>query len=113
MHELPAVTGIIRTLDEESVKNKLSRITGVSFVLGELSSIEEECVKAYFELLSKGRTSEGAELKFIKTYARLRCGSCGEEFEHRGSFNCPKCGGSGFLIKGTGREFLIKDITGE
>ncbi|MBQ9503658.1 MAG: hydrogenase maturation nickel metallochaperone HypA, partial [Lachnospiraceae bacterium] len=48
-----------------------------------------------------------------KTYARLRCGSCGEEFEHRGSFNCPKCGGSGFLIKGTGREFLIKDITGE
>ena len=113
MHELPAVTEMIKTLDEESVKNNLSRITGVRFVIGELSSIEEECVRAYFELLSKGRTSEGARLEFIRTYARLKCRSCGEEFEHRGSFDCPKCGSGGFLIKGTGREFMIKDISGE
>ena len=113
MHELPAVTEVIKTLDEESMENNLSRITRVRFVIGELSSIEEECVRSYFELLSQGRSSEGAQLEFIKTYARLRCTRCGEEFEHRGSFDCPKCGSGGVLIKGTGRDFLIKDIEGE
>lgn len=113
MHELPAVTEIIKTLDEESEKNNFKRITKVSFVIGELSSIEEECVKSYFELLSEGRSSQGAELEFINTCARLKCTACKKEFEHKGSFNCPDCGGAGVLIKGTGREFVIKDIVGE
>ncbi|MBO6137507.1 MAG: hydrogenase maturation nickel metallochaperone HypA [Lachnospiraceae bacterium] len=113
MHELPAVTEIINTLDEESRKNGLSRIKKVDFIIGELSSIEEECVRSYFELLSQGRTSEGAELEFTKAYARLRCPKCGREFEHSRGFDCPECGSGGILIKGTGREFVIKEITGE
>ena len=111
MHELPIVTEIINTLDEESEKNKLLRIKKVVFLIGELSQVEEGCVRQYFELLSEGRSSEGASLEFIKTYAKLKCPGCGFEFEHKKSFDCPKCGKGGVLIKGSGREFVIKEVT--
>ncbi len=113
MHELPAVTELINTLEAERKKNGLGRISKVTMVIGELSSMEEECIRSYFELLSEGRCMEGAGLEFIKTFARLKCPQCGNEFEHRESFNCPSCGKGGILIKGSGRDFAIKSIEGE
>ena len=108
MHELPAVEDLIRSLDEESEKKGISEIKEVHIVIGELSSYIGECVQMYFDLLSEGHTCENAKLVFTHTKAKMKCPSCGLEFEHDRDFTCPGCGGFGKLIKGTGQEFMIK-----
>ncbi len=113
MHELPAVTELINTLEEEAEKHSLKSITRVVLKVGELSSMESECVRYYFELLSEDRLMQGASLEFERVPARLKCRDCGAEFDHEKSFDCPKCGKSAVLIKGTGREFLISTVEGE
>ncbi|MBQ7584371.1 MAG: hydrogenase maturation nickel metallochaperone HypA [Lachnospiraceae bacterium] len=110
MHELPAVEDIIRTLDEESEKQGIERIEEVHIVIGELSSYVGECIELYFDLLSAGHTCEGAKLFFTRVGARFRCEGCGNEFLHAKGFSCPKCGGDGRLIPGTGKEFLISSV---
>ena len=110
MHELPAVEDIIKALDEESEKKKIKRIEEIHLVIGELSSYVGECIELYFDLLSAGHTCEGAKLFFTHKKAKFRCLSCGSEFERERDFSCPRCGGDGRLVKGTGQEFLISQI---
>lgn len=110
MHELPVVQDMIKTLDKESEEKGIKRIKEINLVIGELSGIIGECVQMYFDLLSKGHSSEGAVLKFTHISATLKCPSCGKEFPHEKSFDCPECGETGRLIKGSGREFLIKSV---
>jgi hydrogenase nickel incorporation protein HypA/HybF len=38
---------------------------------------------------------------------------CGRQFAHVKSFDCPDCGGSSVLVKGTGKEMYVKSIDGE
>lgn len=110
MHELPAVEDLIRSLDEESEKKGISKISEVHLTIGELSSYVGECVQMYFDLLAEGHTCENAKLIFSYTRAVFCCTSCGREFEHGRDFICPSCGGEGRLVKGTGREFLISKL---
>ncbi len=110
MHELPAVEDLIRALDEESEKKGISRIEEVHLIIGELSSYVGECIQIYFDMLSDGHACEGAKLCFTHTKARFKCNACGHEFDHGSDFLCPKCGGDGTLIKGTGKEFMISSI---
>ncbi|XOQ47407.1 MAG: Hydrogenase maturation factor HypA [Eubacteriales bacterium] len=113
MHELPVVLDIIRVMDEEAEKNNMKKISKISLVIGELSSIIDESVQMYFEAAAKGHPCEDAELVFEHRPAMLRCQSCGKEFPHARDFQCPDCGGDSILIKGTGREFYILSFDGQ
>lgn len=113
MHELPVVTEMIRIVNEEAAERRLSRVTKITLVIGELSSVMDESVQMYFELLAENTPCAGAKLVFEHVSAKLRCVSCGLEFPHEKSFDCPACGGEGRLIKGTGQELLIGTIDGE
>lgn len=113
MHELPAVEDLIRTLDEESEKKDIRKITGIHLVIGELSSYVGECIETYFDLLGGGHSCEGAKLYFRRVPARFRCTSCGHEFDHDRDFSCPVCKGDSKLIPGTGKEFMIESIDTE
>ncbi len=110
MHELPVVEDMIKTLDKESEEKGIARIKEINLVIGELSGIIGECVQMYFDMLSRGHSSEGAKLNFTFIPAMLRCPACGHEYPHEKSFDCPECGQTGKLIKGSGREFKIKSI---
>ncbi len=110
MHELPVVEDLIRQMDEESAKKGIERISSIELVIGELSSVVGEAVQMYFDLLSEGHSCEGAALHFTFVPARLRCRECGEEFDHKKDFVCPRCGGGARLVKGSGREFYIRSF---
>ncbi len=101
---------MIKTLDQTSEEKGITEIKEINLVIGELSGIIGECVQMYFDMLSKGHTCEKAVLRFTHVPAMLKCTGCGKEFPHEKSFNCPDCGCSGKLIKGSGREFLIKSV---
>lgn len=113
MHELPVVIDLVKVMEEEAEKNHFKKITSINLVIGELSSIMDESVQMYFEIVAKDKVCENAKLSFEFVPAMLRCQNCSKEFPHKKSFNCPYCGGDGFLIKGTGREFYIKSYDGE
>lgn len=110
MHELPVVQDVIRAVTAEARNNGVNRVKSITLVFGELSSVMDESVQMYFELLAEGTPCEGAVLKFEHVPATLRCTACGFEFDHIRSFSCPQCGGESRLVKGTGREMLIKSI---
>lgn len=113
MHELPVVQDIIRVVGDEAAKTDASRVTSITIVVGEMSSVVDESVQMYFELLAEGTPLEHARLLFEHRYATLRCSACGREFEHRHGFACPVCGGDGVLVKGTGRELYIRSFEAE
>lgn len=113
MHELPVVLDIIRVMKEEAEKRGFQKITKISLVIGELSSIVDESVQMYFEVAAKDTPCAEAKLVFEHRPAILKCGSCGKEFPHEKSFNCPFCGGDSVLVKGTGSEFYIKSFEGD
>lgn len=112
MHELPVVLDIVRTVGEEAKKRNLQRVTQINLVIGELSSIIDESVQMYFEVVAKDGLCAGAKLHFEHIPAMLKCRRCGREFPHEKSFACPDCGGDAVLIKGTGRDFYIRSFDG-
>lgn len=112
MHELPVVIDIIRIMKEEAEKRGYKKISQINLVIGELSSIIDESVQMYFEVMAENTPCEGAKLNFEHVPAKLKCLRCGFEFPHKGGFDCPRCGGESVLIKGTGREFYIKSFEG-
>ena len=113
MHELPVVTDVIRIVNAEADKRHLRSVSGITLVIGELSSVMDESVQMYFELLAEHTPCANAKLRFEHVPATFRCSECGYEFPHEKSFDCPRCGGEALLVKGTGRELYIKAIDGE
>jgi hydrogenase nickel incorporation protein HypA/HybF len=113
MHELPVVIDIVHVMDEESKKCGFNKINRINLVIGELSSIIDESVQMYFEVIAENSTCAGATLSFEHVPATLKCQKCGLEFPHNKSFDCPSCGGESVLVKGTGREFYIKSYEGD
>ncbi len=113
MHELPVVLDIVRIVEEEASKRGFKEIAQIDLVIGELSSVMDESVQMYFELMAKNSICAGAKLVFEFRPAMLKCSACGNEFPHAQSFECPACGGDSVLITGTGREFYIRSITGQ
>jgi hydrogenase nickel incorporation protein HypA/HybF len=113
MHELPIVLDVIKIVNQEAEERGLSKIKSITLVIGELSSVMDESVQMYFELLAEGTHCKGARLVFEHVPSTLRCVRCGNEFPHIRKFECPLCGGDSVLIKGTGQECYIKSIDGE
>lgn len=110
MHEYAVTTSILNTAIEEAAKAGAARITEIRLAIGELSTILDESVQLYFDLLSENTPAQGARLVFNRIPAEFRCKSCGQVFHKpRQGFDCPVCGNLG-VPTGKGREFHIESL---
>ncbi|MCR4436725.1 MAG: hydrogenase maturation nickel metallochaperone HypA [Clostridiales bacterium] len=110
MHEYAVTKSIIDTVTKEAEQINANRITVITLAIGDLSTILDESVQMYFDIISEGTLAEGAKLVFKRIPAMFRCRSCGKEFPKPGrGFDCPECGNLGYPT-GAGKEFYIESI---
>ena len=111
MHELPVTQGILDVAIKAAQANKAARITAIHLVVGELSSIVDDSVQFYFDLLSRDTIAAGAILNITRRAAAATCLDCQYLFDVHAPLAtaCPQCGGLRLRVAG-GREFYVDSI---
>lgn len=111
MHELSVTEGILTLALDTARQAGAARIVAVDLVIGDLSSVVDDSVQFYFDLLSQGTPAEGAVLRIRRAPAELVCWDCGarQAVSAPLPLACPSCGGSRVRVGG-GREFYVESI---
>jgi hydrogenase nickel incorporation protein HypA/HybF len=110
MHELGITQSILNIALQHANQAGAVRITELNLVIGELSSIIDDSVQFYWDMISQDTIAQGANLNFRRTPATLRCNACDHEFPmEQDRFTCPACGSPHVVVAG-GEEFLLESI---
>jgi hydrogenase nickel incorporation protein HypA/HybF len=110
MHELPITEGLLNLALKHANEAGAARITQLNLVIGQLSSVVDDSIQFYWDIMSKGTIAEGAKLEFRRVPALLRCWNCTVEFTPNGrDYLCPTCGSSRVKII-AGDDFLLESI---
>lgn len=111
MHEYAVTQSIVNIAVEAAQQAGARRILGIDLVLGELSSIVDDSIQFYFDMLSQGTLAEGATLRFRREPTTVTCWDCNHQFSARAPLPgaCPACAGNRLQVQG-GREFELESI---
>lgn len=111
MHELPATQGMLEVALDAAREAGARRIREIHLVVGELTSMVDDSVQFYFDILARDTLAEGARLVVRREPALLACHACG----HRGevvpplSPACPRCASLRLEVTG-GQAFRVDSL---
>jgi len=110
MHELAITQNVLDIVLEQAEKHNASKITKINLVVGEMSGVVDECVRFYFEFLSKDTIASGATLSFERIPIKAHCNGCDTTFP-LAEFHwiCPNCQGGNIEVV-AGRELYIDSM---
>jgi hydrogenase nickel incorporation protein HypA/HybF len=110
MHEFSLAEEVIRIVEKEAEKHRLTGVAEIVIEVGDLSGVEADAFEFSLGILAKGTMIESSVIRLIRTGGRGFCKECDLEFE-MGSllYACPGCG---FFVREirAGREFRIVSI---
>ena len=111
MHELSITEQIVEIAVRHGEKNHAQQVTDLYLVIGELSTVIDESVKFYWDLISEETICEGARLHFKRIPALFKCQDCNEEYQLlEGELTpCPQCGSTRMEVL-QGKEFHLESI---
>jgi len=116
MHELPATRGMLDVALEAArgsvpLGSPTPPIREIHLVVGELTSIVDDSVQFYFDIVARGTAAEGARLVFHREPALMRCLACGhrEEVEPPLRPTCPGCDSLRLEVTG-GQAFRVESL---
>ncbi len=110
MHELPVTQSILKIALDHADKAHAKRVTDVHLVMGELSSMVDDSIQFYWEIIAKNTIAQNATLHFRRVPAELQCMTCFIKYKPKnGELVCPQCGGVGAKII-SGEEFSLEAI---
>ncbi len=110
MHELSLIAGLFEILEEKARQHQAAKVLAVKLQVGRLSGAVPEFLVTAFDMYKKGTLAEEAELETVPVPLKVRCRSCGAEFEVEDFvFLCPSCGGPDLdILQGT--ELYVEKI---
>lgn len=110
MHELSVTESVLRIALEHAEKANAQRVTDLHIMMGELSSMVDDSIQFYWEIIAKGTIAEQATLHFRRVPAELECQTCFERYHPTDKeLACPKCNGVNTKIV-AGQEFALESI---
>jgi hydrogenase nickel incorporation protein HypA/HybF len=110
MHELAVTQSILKIALDHAEQANAKRITDLHIVMGELSSMVDDSIQFYWEIIAKDTIAQKAALHFRRVPAELQCMNCSETYHPtEKELICPTCGHAGARIL-SGEEFALESI---
>ncbi len=110
MHELSVTQSILDIALRHAESAGATHITDLYLVIGQLSSIVDNSVQFYWDMISQGTCAEGSQLHFRRVATELLCQDCGHRYQPSGDdLACPACGGIRVKVV-AGEEFFLESI---
>lgn len=111
MHELPATRGILAVALDTAREVSAERVTSIDIHIGEMTSIVDDSVQFYFDILSKDTVAAGAKLNFKREAGTGTCTNCGQTFAVKPPLDpeCPFCRSYSVRVSG-GNRFFVESI---
>jgi len=109
MHELSVTENILAIASRHALQNQASRVTDIHIVIGDLSSIVDDSVQFYWDIISDGSICAGARLHFQRVPAKAICQDCGNEYLLKEPTPCPVCQSARIRVI-NGEEFFLDSI---
>jgi hydrogenase nickel incorporation protein HypA/HybF len=110
MHELSVTESVLEIACKHAQKAQATRVTDIYLVIGRLSSIVDDSIQFYWDIISKDTLCEEAELHFKRIPAKLLCLDCKHEYHLAGELvPCPNCNSPRIRVL-SGDEFHLESI---
>jgi len=110
MHELSVTESVLEIACKHAKKAQATKVTDIFLVIGRLSSIIDDSVQFYWDLISENTICEGAQLHFERIPATLVCLECDQQYQlEKELIPCPNCGSARIRVL-SGDEFNIESI---
>lgn len=107
MHELSVTESLLNLAVRHAQQAGAVRVTDLYLVIGQLSSIVDESVQFYWDMISEGTMCEKAQLHLERIPAKFLCLDCNEEYRLPGELiACPRCNGEHLKVV-AGDEFRL------
>jgi len=93
MHELAVTESLLELALRHAATDGPVRVSALYLVIGRLSSIVDDSVQFYWDIVSEGTPAEGARLHFRRVPVEMRCIDCERAYAPEGEdLACPSCG---------------------
>ena len=110
MHELSITESILNIASKHAATHGARRVTNLYLKIGQLSSIVDDSVQFYWDMISTGTICAGATLHFERVPAILECLECGRPYPIQQELTpCPECGSTRVKTI-AGDEFQLESI---
>ena len=110
MHELAVTQSILEICLQHAQEANAANITDINLVIGQFSSIVDDSVQFYWDMIADGTIARGAVLHFKRIPGEMTCQTCSHVFHPSDrTFACPSCGSVAVRIT-RGEEFRVESI---
>ena len=113
MHELSVSENILEIAIRHAERAEAKKIVDLFLVIGDLSSIIDDSVQFYWDIITKNTIAEESSLHFRRIKTVLKCKNCKQEYQPNDKdLACPSCGSVQINIV-SGNEFYLESINVE
>jgi len=99
MHELAITQQILDLAQAHCAAAGGSRVVALYLKLGQFSSMVDDSIQFFWDIISKETACEGATLHFERISAEIQCRDCGCRFGLDGGLAaCPQCDGMSLQV---------------
>jgi len=110
MHERAVTESLLEIAVRHARQAGANKITDLHLVVGQLSSIVDDSVQFYWDIISENTLAAGAKLHFRRIPAEMQCLDCQTRYSPDGvDFLCPACNSARVNVV-AGDEFFLEAI---